>query len=377
MDLFAQLSAFLSYAVPFIFVLTIVVFFHELGHFMVARWCGVAVDVFSVGFGPEIFGWNDRKGTRWKVSWVPLGGYVKFSGDDSAASTPDRAALESISETEKESNFHFKPLWQRAAVVAAGPFANFLLAVVIFAFMFSVVGRTDTSARVDVVNPDSAAAEAGFKPGDLVLEIDGSVISSFSDMQRIVSTSAGKTLQVMVDRGGVKTDLQVTPRLKEITDRFGNKHRIGLLGISRKMGEGEVTLKRANPAEAVWLGTKEVYFVIERTFTYLGGVIMGREKADQLGGPLRIAQISGQVATIGFAALINLAAVLSVSIGLINLFPVPMLDGGHLMFYAFEGIRGKPLSEKMQEYGYRVGLALVLMLMIFATWNDLVNLNMF
>lgn len=377
MEMYAQFGGFLSYAVPFLFVLTIVVFFHELGHFMVARWCGVAVDVFSVGFGPEIFGRNDSKGTRWKVCWIPLGGYVKFSGDDSAASTPDLEALENLTEEDKASNFHFKPLWQRAAVVAAGPFANFILAIAIFAVMFSVVGRMDTTARVDVVIPDSAAAEAGFKPGDLVLKINDSEISSFSEMQRIVSTSAGKKLDVLVDRGGVQTRLQVTPRLKEITDRFGNKHRIGQLGISRKMGEGEATLKRANPVEAVWLGTREVYFVIDRTFSYLGGVIMGREKADQLGGPLRIAQISGQVASISFAALINLAAILSVSIGLINLFPIPMLDGGHLMFYAFEAARGKPLSDRAQEFGYKVGLALVLMLMIFATWNDLVNLKMF
>lgn len=377
MEMYAQFGGFLSYAVPFLFVLTIVVFFHELGHFMVARWCKVSVDVFSIGFGPEIFGWNDRKGTRWKVCWIPLGGYVKFSGDQSAASTPDMDALEGMSDSDRKGIFYFKPLWQRAAVVAAGPIANFILAIVIFAVIFSVIGRMDTSARVDVVSADSAAATAGFKPGDLVLDIDGSTISSFSDMQRIVSTSADKSLNVLVERGGVQTTLKVTPRLKEITDRFGNKHRIGLLGISRKMGKGEAKLKRAGPIEAVWLGTREVYFVISRTFSYLGGVITGREKADQLGGPLRIAQISGQVASIGFTALINLAAVLSVSIGLINLFPIPMLDGGHLLFYAFEAVRGKPLSEQMQEYGYRLGLALVLMLMIFATWNDLVNLNMF
>ncbi len=377
MEMYAQFGGFLSYVVPFLFVLTIVVFFHELGHFMVARWCSVAVDVFSVGFGPEIFGWDDRKGTRWKVCWIPLGGYVKFAGDANEASVPDFDDSEELTEEEKVVRFKFKPLWQRAAVVAAGPIANFILAVVIFAVMFSVIGRMDTSARVDTISKDSAAAEAGFKPGDLVIEIDGAAISNFSDMQRIVSTSADKTLNVVVDRGGVQTILKVTPRLKEITDRFGNKQRIGLLGISRKMGEGEAKLKRANPAEAVWLGVREVYFVIDRTFSYLGGVIMGREKADQLGGPLRIAQISGQVASISFAALINLAAILSVSIGLINLFPIPMLDGGHLLFYSFEAVRGKPLSEKAQEMGYRFGLALVLMLMVFATWNDLVNLNMF
>ncbi|PLX39984.1 MAG: RIP metalloprotease RseP [Hyphomicrobiales bacterium] len=377
MELFSHFSGYGLAAVSFLFVLTIVVFFHELGHFQVARWCNVDIDVFSIGFGPEIFGWNDRRGTRWKVSWIPLGGYVKFAGDDSAASTPDHSQLEALSEEQRRSIFYFKPLWQRAAVVAAGPIANFILAVVIFALIFSVVGRVDTSARVDSVSPDSAAAEAGFQPGDLVLEIDGGAISNFADMQRIVSASADKRLEVLVDRGGARVTLQVTPRLKEITDRFGNKHRIGLLGISRKMGKEETKLKKAGPVEAVWLGGREVYFVISSTFSYLGRVITGREKADQLGGPLRIAQISGQMASISFAAVVNLAAVLSVSIGLINLFPIPMLDGGHLLFYAFEAVRGKPLSEQIQEYGYRLGLALVLLLMIFATWNDLVNFNMF
>lgn len=377
MDLVSLAASFFSYAAPFVFVLSIVVFFHELGHFQVARWCGVNVDVFSIGFGPEIFGRNDRHGTRWKVCWIPLGGYVKFSGDDNAASTPDREQLESLSKEERAGNFHFKPLWQRAAVVAAGPIANFVLAVVIFAFIFSVIGRVDTSARVDAISPGSAAQEAGFQAGDIVRSINGATIDSFSDMQRIVSSSAGKKLSFVVQRGESQITLEATPKLKEMTDRFGNKHRIGLLGISRKMAAEDRQLKRANPLEAVWLGVREVYFVIDRTFSYLGDVIIGREKADQLGGPLRIAQISGQVASIGFAALVNLAAILSVSIGLINLFPVPMLDGGHLLFYAIEAVRGKPLSERMQEYGYRIGLALVLMLMVFATWNDIVNINWF
>ncbi len=377
MDVVSLATGFVSYAVPFVFVLTIVVFFHELGHFLVARWCGVNVDVFSIGFGPEIFGRYDKQGTRWKVSWIPLGGYVKFSGDENAASTPDKAQLAALSEKDREGNFHFKPLWQRAAVVAAGPIANFILAVVIFAFIFAVIGRVDTTARVDSISPDSAAAAAGFEPGDIIRSIDGTAIDSFSDMQRIVSSSAGKKLSFTVERGASEVTLEATPRLKEITDRFGNKHRIGLLGISRKMGAEDRKLKRSSPPEAVWLGVREVYFVIDRTFSYLGDVIIGREKADQLGGPLRIAQISGQVASVGLTALINLAAILSVSIGLINLFPVPMLDGGHLLFYAIEAVRGKPLSERMQEYGYRIGLALVLMLMVFATWNDIVNINWF
>ncbi len=377
MEFVTYFTSFFSYALPFLIVLTVVVFFHELGHFLVARWCGVAVEVFSIGFGPEIAGVHDRKGTRWKLSWIPLGGYVKFLGDSGEASAPDREALSSLPEEQRKNAFHLKPLWQRAAVVAAGPIANFILAIVIFTFMFSVVGRMVTEPRVDVVQPGSAAAEAGFLPGDVVRAINGTKISHFSELQRIVNNSAGVKLAVEVNRDGKRLVLDVVPRLKEIKDRFGNIRRVGLLGIVHDIRSGKTVHERVNPARAAWMGVKEVYFIIENTFSYLGKVITGREKADQLGGPLRIAQVSGQVASVSYIALVNLAAILSVSIGLINLFPVPMLDGGHLLFYFFEAVRGKPLSERMQEIGYRIGLALVLMLMIFATWNDLVNLKVF
>jgi len=381
MELFAQaqgfIGAFLSYAVPFLFVLTVIVFFHELGHFLVARWCGVRVEVFSVGFGPEVFGFVDRKNTRWKFSWIPLGGYVKFFGDDNAASVPDNEKIKEMSREERSDSFHAKALSARSAVVAAGPIANFILAIVIFAVMFSVFGRQIATPKVDAIQAESAAAAAGFEVGDVIKSIDGSAIESFADMQRIVSLSADKELSIIVDRGGAPVTLTATPKRKEITDRFGNKHKIGLLGISRKMDGGDVKLVRYDPLTATWMGVKETYFVIERTLGYLGDVIIGRQEADQLGGPLRIAQVSGQVATVSIAALINLAAVLSVSIGLINLFPIPMLDGGHLLFYLIEAVRGEPLSERMQEYGFRIGLALVLALMIFATWNDLVHFDVF
>ena len=377
MEFATYFTSFFSYALPFLIVLTVVVFFHELGHFLVARWCGVAVEVFSIGFGPEITGFNDRKGTRWKLSWIPLGGYVKFLGDSGEASTPDKEALSRLSGEQRKNAFHLKPLWQRAAVVAAGPIANFILAIVIFTFMFSVVGRMVTEPRVDVVQPGSAAAEAGFKPGDVVRAIDGVKISRFSDLQRIVNNSAGVKLAIDVERDGKRLVLNVVPRLKEIKDRFGNTRRVGLLGIVHDIRSGKTVHERVNPVRAAWMGMKEVYFIIENTFSYLGKVISGREKADQLGGPLRIAQVSGQVASVSYIALVNLAAILSVSIGLINLFPVPMLDGGHLLFYFFEAVRGKPLSDRAQEIGYRIGLMLVLMLMIFATWNDLVNLKVF
>ncbi|MGH6736300.1 MAG: RIP metalloprotease RseP [Methyloceanibacter sp.] len=379
MDTIIQLSGFgdtiLGYLIPFLFVLTVVVFVHELGHFLVARWCGVAVKVFSIGFGPEIFGFYDRHGTRWRVSWIPLGGYVKFIDDENVASASGRKAYEALPEEERKRSFQGKPLAQRAAIVAAGPIANFLLAIVIFTAIFSAFGERITAAKVDAISPGSAAERAGFKPGDRVISIDGTEINSFAAMQRIVAMSPDQALHFVVDRGGAAVDIAATPERKEITDRFGNTLRIGLLGIQRSASPDDWTLERHDPLTAFVMANKETYFVISRSLGYLYDVITGREAADQLGGPLRIAQVSGQVATAGFIALLNLAAIISVSIGLINLFPIPMLDGGHLLFYGIEAIRGRPLSESTQEIGFRIGLAFVLMLMIFATWNDLIHLK--
>lgn len=378
-EIMGGLSAFgggvAGYLIPFLFVLTIVVFFHELGHFLVARWCGIKVLTFSLGFGPELFGFNDRHGTRWKVSAIPLGGYVKFLGDENAASVPDQEAAAGMSEQEKKVSFHYQPVGSRAAVVVAGPLANFLLAIVIFAGIFMVVGKQSTSARVDVVQPDSAAAAAGFKTGDLVVGIDGNKIDSFSAMQRIVSVSAGQRLAIDVERDRNLITLHATPELREIKDRFGNEHRLGVLGISRSMKAGDLKTERMGPLAAIGAGTKETWFVVDRTLSYIGGVFTGREAADQLGGPIRIAQVSGEVATAGFTALLHLAAVLSISIGLLNLFPIPLLDGGHLLFYGIEAVRGRPLSERAQEMGFRIGLAIVVMLMIFATFNDILHLT--
>jgi regulator of sigma E protease len=379
MGLVAKIAGFgdslFSYLLPFLFVLTVVVFFHELGHFIVARWCKVTVRVFSVGFGREIFGFNDRKGTRWRLSWIPLGGYVKFLGDENAASIPDWDANEAMTEEEKAGSFHNKPLAHRAAVVAAGPIANFVLAIIIFAFMFTFIGQRQTLPIVDAVSVDSAAEQAGFKVGDRVLSIDGEPIETFGEMQRVVSISADQELTIIVDRAGAEIVLKATPRKQETTDVFGNTIRRGLLGIRRSASPDDWILKKHDPLTSVWMGTQETYFVISRTLYYLYEVVTGREKADQLGGPIRIVQVSGQVASAGFLALLNLAAILSVSIGLINLFPIPMLDGGHLLFYSIEAVRGRPLSERTQEISFRIGLALVLMLMIFATWNDLIHLR--
>ena len=377
-DIMGGLSAFgggiIGYVVPFLFVLTIVVFFHELGHFLVARWCGIKVLVFSIGFGPELAGFNDRHGTRWKLAAIPLGGYVKFFGDEDAASTPDQKTIENMSAAEKKHSFFHQPVGSRAAVVAAGPIANFILAIVIFAGIFMVYGKQSTSARVDTIAADSAAAAAGFKPGDLVVAIDGRKVESFSDMQRIVSINAGQSIAVEIDRGGVRQTLKAVPALKEIKDSFGNVHRLGVLGISRSMAPDDIKNTPVGPVSAVVMGAEETWFVIDRTMSYIAGIFAGRESADQLGGPIRIAQVSGQVATAGFVALLHLAAVLSVSIGLLNLFPIPLLDGGHLLFYSIEALRGRPLSERAQEVGFRIGLAIVVMLMIFATFNDILHL---
>jgi len=365
---------FLGYIVPFLFVLSLVVFFHELGHFLIARWCGVRILVFSIGFGPEIVGFNDRHGTRWKIAAVPLGGYVKFFGDDSAASTPDTARIAAMNEGERSQSFVGQSVAKRAAIVVAGPMANFLLAIVIFAGVFMIYGKQTMSARVDSVQADSAAAAAGFQPGDLVTAIDGSPIADFADMQRVVSESAGRALQITVKRDGADKVLTATPTLSQEKDVFGNVHSIGLLGIRRSTAPEDLKFQPVSPPEAVWMGAQETWFVIDRTLSYIGGVVVGREAANQLGGPIRIAEMSGQVATLGFVALIHLAAVLSVSIGLLNLFPIPLLDGGHLLFYAVEAVRGRPMSERAQEVGFRIGLAIVLMLMIFATFNDIVHL---
>jgi regulator of sigma E protease len=360
----------IGYIIPFLFVLTIVVFFHELGHFLVARWAGVKVLTFSLGFGPELAGFNDRHGTRWKISAIPLGGYVKFFGDESEASTPSSEALARMTEQERADSFHHKKVGARAAIVLAGPIANFLLAIVIFTCLFTFFGKPSTTARVDQVEVGSAAARAGFQVGDVVTAIDDKPIGSFLDMQRVVGTRAGEQLTFTIKRGDSTLQLRGAPELKEVKDAFGNVHRLGVLGITRKTAVGEVTTEKVDPATALWLGVKETWFVIDQTLSYVGNVFTGRASTDQIGGPIRIAQISGQVATLGLTPLLHLAAVLSISIGLLNLFPVPLLDGGHLLFYAAEALRGRPLSERSQEYGFRFGLVLVLLLMVFAFYND-------
>lgn len=380
MDLFSLatsgIQGFFSIIVPFLIVLTVIVFVHEMGHFLVARWCGVKVDVFAVGFGRRIASFVDKKGTRWQIGWIPLGGFVKFAGDMSASSAPDRDALAEMTPEESDTAFHKKNVAQRAAVVAGGPAANFLLSILIFAGIVMFVGRVVTAPIVDQVRPNSPAAAAGFAVGDTIKSIGSSDIESFNDLQRIVSGSGGRELTFVVDRKGEMISLRATPELREVKDGLGNKIRIGVLGITRN-SQNDRVVEKLGPLQAIGYGINQSWFIVDRTFSYLGNVFAGREKADQIGGPIRIAQVTGQVASISIIALLNLAAVLSVSIGLINLFPVPMLDGGHLLYYAIEAVRGKPLSERMQDFGMRVGLALVVMLMLFATYNDIRHLSIF
>jgi regulator of sigma E protease len=368
-------GSFFFTILSFLVVLTVVVFIHEFGHFWVGRRCGVGVTAFSVGFGPELFGWTDRYGTRWKISAVPLGGYVKFVGDMNAASMPDKEQLDRLSTREREVSFPHKSVAKRAAIVAAGPIANFILAIAIFSGLSYINGRTVLDPRIESVQEGSAAERAGFQPNDVIVSINGRSIESFADMQRQVSASAGETLTIVVNRAGQPVTLEAVPDLKEQTTPFG-KQRIGLLGLQASRDPSYVRQLTYTPLGALQAGVLETWYVVDRTFDYIGKLLSGRESTDQLSGPIRIAQVSGQVATLGGATgLIGLVAVLSVSIGLINLFPIPMLDGGHLLFYAIEAVRGRPLSDRAQEIGFRIGFAIVVMLMLFATWNDIVHLG--
>lgn len=361
----------LTYIVPFLIILTVLVFVHEFGHYLIARWNRVRVEVFSIGFGPEVFGWWDRAGTRWKFSAIPLGGYVKMFGDSDASSGLPAAGLARLAPSDREVSFHYKRLGQRAAIVAAGPGANFLFAVMLLAILFTTYGQPFTPAEVGQVQPGSAAEQGGIHPGDVILSLDGSTVQRFEDVQQIVRLNPGVPMTIVVRRDGKEQTLHVTPSRTELTDRFGNHYQIGLLGIARS---GMEYVKR-DPATAIVQAGAETWDLSVSTLKALWQIIIGTRATDELGGPLRIAQMSGEVAQGGVVAVLWFMAVLSINLGLINLFPVPVLDGGHLLFYAAEAVRGKPLGQRAQEYGFRIGLALVLTLMVFATWNDLVHLR--
>ena len=365
----ASVGNMMMFIIPFLLVMTIIVFFHELGHFAVARRFGVKVDTFSIGFGREIVGWTDRHGTRWKIGWLPLGGYVKFVDDENAASAPAAGARD----CDDPGSFHCKPLWQRALIVAAGPLANFVLAIAIFAGMYSIAGVPVLEPVVHQVVPDSPAAKAGIRPGDRIVSIDGEKVESFLHISNIVALRAGEEVTIVVERNGARIPLKVRIGEREMPDGIGGKLRVGYLGVTHTAENG-IRYERKGPIEALALGAKSTWNIISGTMAYLKDMIVGRQSTEQLAGPIRIAQISQKAAETSWLALVQLAAVLSVSIGLINLFPIPMLDGGHLLYYAIEAIRGRPLSESAQEFGFRIGLALVLTLMLVATFNDIMHL---
>ena len=362
-----------GYIIPFVIVLSVLVFVHEMGHYLVGRWCGIRVTAFSVGFGPELVGFTDSHGTRWKLSAIPLGGYVKFFGDEDAASVPDIANLDKFTPEERARTLAGAKLWKRAATVAAGPIANFLLAIAIFAALFVAYGKMVSDPVVAEVRPESAAASAGIEPGDLLLALDGEPIRTFDDVRRYVAVRPETTIVITVERDGRELQLPVTPKRTEITDQFGNKVELGQIGIVTNAERGNFRLETYSPVEAVAEGVRETGHIISGTFSYLGNIFTGRMSADQIGGPIRIAETTGQMATLGFAAVLNFAAVISVSLGLMNLFPIPVLDGGHLLMYGLEAVRGRPLSPRVQDVVFRFGLAMILTLMVFATWNDTIG----
>lgn len=370
--MFEFVTWLLSYVIPFLAVLTVIVFVHEMGHYLVARWNGVAIQAFSIGFGRELIGWNDRHGTRWKISAIPLGGYVRFAGDMNASSMPDPNAPE-LSDPELAPRlFVNKSVWQRIAIVAAGPIANVLLTFLILYALLLGYGRYTVPAVIGEVVAGSVAEAAGFEPGDKVLSVDGYVVRGFEDFQRYVATSPAREVIIEIERGAGNRTLSLVPEPVVIQDRFGNDQRIGRIGVSRDIEETDVELYKPGPVEAVGMTVEEIRFIVQRTAAFLGDFFVGRGDVQQLSGPVKVAKVSGEVATLGVIALINLMALLSLNIGIFNLLPVPMLDGGHLMYYLIEAVRGRPLSMRVQEIGFRFGFALVLALMVFTLFNDTV-----
>ncbi|WP_159593660.1 RIP metalloprotease RseP [Chelativorans xinjiangense] len=356
---------------PFLFVLTVVVFVHEMGHYLVGRWCGIGVRAFSIGFGPELFGFNDRRGTRWRLSAIPLGGYVKFVGDVGAASQPDAEGLDRLSDEERSTAFHTQPVWKRAATVFAGPLFNFLLTIVVFAVMFAMFGRYVADPMVAEVRPDSPAAQAGIEPGDRFVSVDGVRVETFSDVQRLVSGRAGDPLTFVLERDGRQVETVATPEATEQTDALGNTVKIGIIGVVNNEALGQPRVIEYGPLEAVVAGVEETGSVIARTGQFLKRLVAGREDRCQLGGPVKIADMAGKAAGLGFEWLVQLVALLSVGIGILNLLPIPPLDGGHLVFYALEAVLRRPVPSQVVEVVYRAGMLVVLVFMAFVFWNDL------
>jgi regulator of sigma E protease len=359
------------YVIPFVVILSVVVFFHELGHYLVGRWCGVKIEAFSLGFGPELFARIDKHGTRWRIAALPLGGYVRFHGDANATSAPDVQALAQMPQSERRQTLAGQPLINRAAIVAAGPIANFLLAIVIFTGTFAISGQFTLAPRVGGLEAGSPAEIAGFMPGDLVLTINGEKVDSFEDLHQAVTNNAGLKMSFEVDRAGQIVTLEATPTIGLVDLGPFGKRRVSRLGVKSSVDPADRRFETCSlPTCVVW-SVRETWSVVEGTGAYIVGLLAGRQSVDQISGPVGVAQVAGEVAKIHIFALIGLTALFSVSVGLMNLLPIPMLDGGHLLFYAIEAVRGRPLSERTQEIGLRVGIAIVAMIVIFSVSNDL------
>jgi len=392
------LKSILIHVVPFIIVIGVVITVHELGHFWAARLLGTKIDRFAIGFGRAIAGWTDKHGVEWRIGWIPIGGYVRFAGDDNAASIPDDEDLKAMRAdliaqgrgAEINRYFHFKPLWQRAIIVAAGPVSNFILSISIFAALLMAFGEVVGATRIDSIKPGSAAEAAGLRPGDVILKVDGAEIRNFDQLRNKVILSSGTPIDLLVQRGEQELGITATPRRGVVYDALNRPQQLGELGAIHDVTRGQ-QVAYPNLAQALGGGVHRTVETISTTVTYVGRLVTGREKADQLAGPLGMAQLSGALTkraadvspdTITFIAngaltIVQLIAVISVGIGFMNLLPIPVLDGGHLLFYAYEGIARRPLAANVQAAGYRVGLALVLGLMLFATWNDLQRLHVF
>jgi regulator of sigma E protease len=392
------LQTMLLYVVPFVIVIGAVITIHELGHFLAARALGTKIDRFAIGFGRAIAEWTDKHGVEWRIGWIPIGGYVRFAGDDNAASIPDAEDLKAMRaqliaegrSTEINRYFHFKPIWQRTIIVAAGPVSNFLLAITIFAALLLAFGEP-IGTSVDAVRPGSPGEQAGFKVGDVILSVDGRKLENFEALTNKVILSSDTPMTVVVQRGDQQVTLIATPRRKVIYDKLNRPQNLGELGLTHVGGRDAASVRHFNVPQAIAGGVKRTLDTISTTITYVGRLIAGREKADQLAGPLGMAQLSGDLArhaadlspdmrtfvVNGLLTIVELIGIISVGIGFMNLLPVPVLDGGHLLFYAYEAVARRPLAAKVQAAGYRVGLALVLGLMLFATWNDLQRLHVF
>ena len=368
----------LNSILPFLVLILVVVFIHEYGHYYFAKKYGVMVTDFSIGFGKELFGWNDKSGTRWKICWIPLGGYVKFFGDRNVFSQSDQEEIiKKYSEEERKKLFILKPLYQRSLIVAAGPIANFILAVVIFLFIYMFVGKDFTPAVINEVQKDSPAEVAGLMKNDVILEIDGTEVKSILDVSKLITMSTSDFIDFKVSRYDQDVLLKVKPNIVETEDNLGNKINKRMIGIMLGPYNNKINHVKLGPAKALYYSLNEVYFVTISSLKYLGSILTGSGDSSQLGGPIRIAKITGQVAELGIVPFLSIMAYISISLGLINLFPIPLLDGGHLMFYGFEKILGRPLSQKTQEGFFRIGMFLLIFIMFFATYNDLKDLGLF